>query len=284
MGANLVVYKSNNVVEAAFKLSLNEQKVILFCISKHDTRQPLTADDRFTITASEFAELTGVEVNNAYGMLKEVADNLFNRYVVINNPDATNSKIKQRKTRWISSIDYMTDDGALSVRFAADMLPYLSELKSQFTRYELKNIGGMTSGYGIRLYELLSQYRTFGRREMTIEWLRSHLELNDNYSVLADFKKRVIVPAVDNINKHSDLTLHQPIYIKTGRSVTGVIFDFKTKEKAPPAKKPKAATEESKPVDNLKYFADMRKRFGESLPVDAIPLDIIEQLKACGKW
>ncbi len=280
--SNLVVYKSNKVVEAAYKLSLNEQKVILFCISKNDSRQPLTVDDRFIITANEFAELTGVEVNNAYGMLKDVADNLFNRYVIIDNPDATNPKIKRRKTRWISSIDYMTDDGALSVRFAADMLPYLSELKTQFTRYELKHIGGMTSAYGIRLYELLSQHRSFGRRVIQIEWLKSHFEIEGSYKSVVDFKKYVIVPAVDNINKHSDLIVHAPIYTKTGRNVTGIVFDFQEKQKKPPpaTKKPKVSPT-AEPHDHLSEWEVMRKRFGDSA---TIPTEIVEQLKVAGRW
>ena len=279
---NLIVYKSNKVVEAAYKLSLNEQKIILACIAKNDSRKPLSVEDRFEITAKEFSELTGIEINHAYEALQDVAKNLFNRYVIIDNPEPENKKIKKIQTRWISSISYMPDNGALSIRFAFDMLPYLSELKEKFTRYELKNVGGMTSIYGIRLYELLSQYRSLGRREVVIEWLKSHFEIEGAYKSIADFKKYVIVPAVDNINKHSDLTLHPPIYKKTGRNVTHIIFDFKTKSSSP-VKKPKG-TSTSKPVTNLEHYAVMRARFGDSLPLDAIPVEIIEQLKACGKW
>lgn len=282
---NLTVYKSNKVVEAGFKLSLNEQKIILACIAKNDSRKSLTTDDKFTITANEFSEITGIEVGHAYEALKEVADGLFNRYVVISDPDPSNPKIKQRKTRWISSIDYIPDEGTIVLRFAADMLPYLSELKANFTKYELKHIGGMTSVYGIRLYELLSQHRSFGRREISIEWLKSHFEIENSYSSIKDFKKRVIAAAVDNINKHSELFIQPPIYQKTGRNITSVVFDFK--EKAP-VKKTKIATgpkpKEAAPVDNLEYFADMRRRFGETLPLDAIPADLVEQLKAKGKW
>lgn len=286
--SNLIVYKSNKVIEAGYKLSLNEQKIILFCIAKNDSRQTLSADDKFEITAKEFSELAGIKIDYAYGMLKEVADNLFNRYVVIDNPDTTNPKIKQRKTRWISSIDYIPDSGTIALRFAYDMLPYLSELKNQFTKYELKHVGNMTSSYGIRLYELLSQYRNLGRREIFIDWLKSHFEIADAYKSIADFKKYVIVPAVENINKHSDLTVQPPIYQKTGRNVTSIVFDFKPKEHEPTSKKiknkPVQTAPESKQVDNLEEYATMRKRFGDSLPTDAIPPEIIEQLKKAKKW
>lgn len=281
----LTVYKSNKVVEAAYKLSLNEQKIILACIAKHDPRKPLTADNVFIVTAKEFADLTGVELNNAYGLLKDVADSLFSRHVVIDNPDATNPKIKKRKTRWISSIDYYADSGALSLRFAYDMLPYLSELKDKFTKYELQNIGGMTSKYGIRLYELLSQYRSIGRREIAIDWLKNHFEIADNYSIISDFKKYVIKAATDDINKNSDLLMHEPIYQKTGRKVTHVTFDFKEK----PQTKKRQTTQKEKPreqappISNIEYFvstlnglrhnADLRNKI-----IQTIPPEIVEQV------
>jgi plasmid replication initiation protein len=279
--AKLTVYKSNNVIEAGFKLSLNEQKTILACIAKNDSRKPLSVETLFEVTAKEFAEIAGVDIDHSYKALQEVADSLFSRYVVIDNPNTANPKIKRIKTRWISSVAYMNDSGTIALRFAYDMLPYLSELKSQFTKYELKHVGGMTSAYGIRLYELLTQYRTMGRREIKLDWLKSHFEITDAYKSIADLRRYVIEPAIDNINKHSDLAVQPPIYEKTGRKVTSVTFDFKTKSS--PVKKTKAPPE-SKPVTNLEHYAVMRARFGDNLPLDAIPVEIIEQLKACGKW
>jgi plasmid replication initiation protein len=41
----------------------------------------------------------------------------------------------------------------MTLYFAQLMIPYLSEIKNQFTRYDLKNISGMSSIYGIRLYQ-----------------------------------------------------------------------------------------------------------------------------------
>lgn len=275
----LTVYKSNKVVEAAYKLSLNEQKIILICIAKHDSNKPLSADDKFTVTASEFAELTQTDINHVYGVLIEVADNLFNRYVVIEHPNPDRPELKKIKTRWISSIGYLSDLATLELSFAVDMLPYLSELKNQFTKYELQNIGGMTSKYGIRLYELLSQYRGIGRREVFIDWLRSHFEIEDNYPVISDFKKRVIDSAVTDINKNSDLNVHAPIYQKSGRKVTSVVFDFKEKQKAATKKINKAKAKqqvEPQPIDNVEHYTEIVKRFGKT---DAIVNTIPEEIK-----
>ncbi len=53
------------------------------------------------------------------------------------------------------------------------MLPYLSELTGRFTFYHINNIGKMSSTYAIRLYELLMQWKTTGKREIEIEWLKT---------------------------------------------------------------------------------------------------------------
>jgi Protein involved in initiation of plasmid replication len=114
-----------------------------------------------------------VSEKRAYLALVEVAESLFNRYVVVDNPDPKRPNIKRIKMRWISSIEYLTGEGKVSLRFSQDILPYLSELKGQFTRYELKHIGNMTSIYAIRLYELLMQWKSTGVREVEIDWLKT---------------------------------------------------------------------------------------------------------------
>lgn len=281
--------KSNKVVEAGFKLSLNEQKIILTCIAKNDSTKPLSVETLFEITAKEFSELTGVDIDHAYKALQETAKTLLKRYVIIDNPNATNPKIKQIQTHWISSIAYMADSGTIALRFAYDMLPYLSELKTQFTKYELKHIGGMTSTYGIRLYELLSQYKTIGRREIQVDWLKSHFKIQDAYNSIADLRRYVIEPAINNVNEYSDLTVYAPIYQKTGRKVIAIVFDFKEKQKkAPTAKKAKTTTNapptEPAKLDNVAYY---KKLLEDNANNDAmvkvilktIPPEILMQLE-----
>lgn len=281
--SNLVVYKSNKVIEASYRLSINEQKIILACIAKHDSTQPLQATDTFKITAYEFAELTGIDINNAYKALDNAAKSLLKRCITIDNP-IDNPKLKRVVTHWLESIGYLSDNSTLELRFALRMLPYLGQLKSQFTKYELRYIGSMSSKYGIRIYELLAQYRNFGRREIQLDWLRKNLEMGENeYSAINDFKKRVIDVAIADINKHSDLNVHAPIYTKTGRNITGIVFDFKVKAAATMSANQKSAKkiEATNPHDDLTEWENLHKRFGDKA---TIPKDIIEQLKQAGRW
>jgi plasmid replication initiation protein len=89
----------------------------------------------------------------------------------------------------------------------------------------------MSSAYAIRIYELLSQYRSIGKREISIESLRGMLELGKRYPLSADLKRWVIDTAVGQINEHSPLNVSYE-QIKTGRKVTHIQFTFREKSKS----------------------------------------------------
>lgn len=92
----------------------------------------------------------------------------------------------------------------------------------------------MTSQYGIRLYELIIQWRTKGEIEVEINWLKKAFGIEKQYPRMYDFKKYVIEPAIKDINQYSDFKIRMG-QRKMGRTVTHLQFAFE--EKAP--KKPK---------------------------------------------
>lgn len=245
---NLTVYKANQVVEAGCRLSLNEQRVVLACIAQVDSKQELLVTDEFELTAKDFAALFSVSDDRAYHALIEVVDSLFNRYVIIDKPFPDRPNINRLKTRWISTIYYVNDSGKLCLTFAKAMLPYLSELKGQFTKYELKHIGNMTSIYGIRLYELLMQWKTTGTRTIEIDWLKNQFQIDEQYAAIKDLKKRVIDPAIKDINTHSNYQVSWE-QRKTGRRVTHLTFTFAEKQPLTP-EKPKRTT---KPKEKMVF-------------------------------
>ncbi len=87
----------------------------------------------------------------------------------------------------------------------------------------------MSSSYGVRIYELLIQWKELNKREVSIEWLRNALALEKKYSAIKDFKKYVLGSAISDINKNSDLWIKWK-QKKTGRRITHLIFQFGLKE------------------------------------------------------
>src|SRR5690606_20281750 len=89
--------------------------------------------------------------------------------------------------------------------------------------------------YATRLYELLICWRRTGKTPVIeLNDFRSQVGLNENeYKAMCDFKKRVLEPAIKQINEHTDIKVKVEQH-KTGRSITGFSFKFKPKQQPQP--------------------------------------------------
>lgn len=200
------------------------------CIAQIKKGQSITKNEPFLVNAKEFAETFQLPLTNAYRDLQSVADKLYERSVTIPTPFPDKPKISQLKTRWISSITYIPGEGELMIGFADNMIPYISMLEGRFTRYSLDSITGMSSTYGMRFYELMKKWLTeTGKKnnikEISIDELKTILDLTGKYKAIKDFKIKVIEPAIKDINKCSDLVASYT-HKKTGRRITHLVFSF----------------------------------------------------------
>lgn len=222
-----LVFKSNALIEASYRLSLYEQRIMLACIAQVRRDEPLSDQQLYVVSAQQIADMTGTKLGTAYQNLKAASERLFDRRVTLNEaPNGGGTKV--RLTRWVQEIVYQESMGSISMRFSTPMIPYLSQLTEQFTRYALSDVAKMTSAYAIRLYELLVQWRSIGRREVEIEWLREAMQLETRYSNIRDLKRWVLEPAILQINEHSPMIVTWD-QRKTGRKVTHLVFDFTSK-------------------------------------------------------
>ena len=231
-----LVVKSNHIIEASYRLSVAEQRVILSAISQVRRDKPVTDEVLYSVTATDLAQLCGTDPKTAYRDLQNAAERLQTRRVsLILEPDGITIRSKRRRvTCWVQTVDYIDQEGRIEMRFGKDILPYLTGLQREFTRYALSDVAKMTSAYGIRLYELLVQWPE-GHREVALDDLRRWLQLEDRYPSIKDLKRRVLDPAVEQINEHSPLGLTWS-QRKTGRKVTHLVFDYSPKKTARPSK------------------------------------------------
>jgi plasmid replication initiation protein len=250
----LMVTKSNHLLEASYRLSLNEQRVILSAIVQLNARKNMPKDNSFTIKATDFARQFNIPLNKAYEALEDAATQLYQRDIKTYDAKA---KCRER-FRWVSGVKYWDGDGKVTLGFTNQIAPYLTMLEEQFTSYEIKQISNLKSTYSIRFYELLSQFLSTGERYITLEKLKTWLELQEKYTIFSAFRRRIIEPAMQEINETTDLKVEWD-YIKKGSKITSLFFIFE-KEKAKKDITEESKVEKKKPIVDLNtidHFAKM---------------------------
>lgn len=232
VSGDLLVTKSNSLINARYSLTLNEQRALLCCIAQIDSRpfaEPITDRTRFVIKAQDFAAVSNIKIDQAYRDLRMGAKRLMRRVLIIKNPDASRQEIEEREIHWIRKADYIKKGASVELYFSEDILPYISQLQGLFKSYKLKYLAPMKSSYGIRLYEIISQWRDFkASAEIEIDELRRLFELENKYKNSKDFRRNVIDPAVEDINLFTDIELKYTMR-KTNGAVSHFNFIYQTK-------------------------------------------------------
>ena len=242
-----LVVKSNRIVEASYRLTLNEQRIILYAICRaREEQKGLFPDLPVTITAESFTkQFPSIEKGSVYGQLKDAMNALYARSVTIHDTDPATGKARVKETRWLSEKAYIDGAGHVQVIFTPQIIEHIARLEREFTSYQLEKVGQMTSAHAIRIYEMLAQYKEIGTRELNLKWLRETLQIaNDEYKLTADFTRKVLDVSVEQINKHSDLKVsYEPK--KTSRAITSFFFKIKSKDTPAKPKKPTVAPDQA---------------------------------------
>jgi Protein involved in initiation of plasmid replication len=204
---NELVVKDNALMNASYNLEVTEQRLILLAIiNARQTGNGITADSKLEIHANDYASRFNVSNDGAYKALKSAVLNLFDRQFSFKEEDKKGN-VGTVKSRWVSRIKYIDDSATLEITFAPDVVPLITRLEQQFTSYQLKQVTQLTSKYAIRLYELIIAWREVGKvPQIELSDFRNRIGLeNSEYTAMCDFKKRVLEPAIKQINEHTDI-------------------------------------------------------------------------------
>lgn len=225
-----LIVKDNALINASYSLELTEQRIILLAILKaRENKTP--HNQELIVTAQSYITAFNVHRNTAYKTLKTACDNLFTRQFTYQRYNSK-GKVEQVKSRWVQSVVYAESDSYIKIKFADEVLPLITMLEKHFTSYELQQVASLKSIHAIRLYELLIQYRTVGKLEISLSDLRLKLGIADGkYPTMNNFKARVLDVGIQQINEHSDIIVKYE-QVKTGRTIVGFKFSFKQKAKA----------------------------------------------------
>lgn len=237
--SNVVVAKSNDLVNAVCRLSLLESQLLRFCMAwSREHKKGFSTDTPLRLHVSDFAEKFGLGQGTAYQQAKEALEGLYKRDLTIYVTDAETGKEEVIRTRWLTRYSYIDGAGIITVIFSIDVIQHITRLEKAFTSYPLEDITQFSSFYAVKLYELLMQFKDKGWRTISIEDLRLVFCIRPTqYKFVAEFKRNTVDVAVAQINELTNWKVRYE-QNKHGRNIVSLTFNIKPKSKRPDIPKP----------------------------------------------
>jgi len=236
----VLVTKDNRLIEARYKLTVNEQRLVLGLASM------VRKDDEdfkdYVVHVDDIAELFGQENSNSfYEKMQDAVNSLMDDRGSLNISTIPN---EIEKVRWVSYAKYVKGSGKILMRFDKSVKEFMIQIKNQFTQYQLSAVRQFKSAYAIRFYELMVMKRNMGKgakdgwfyREFEVQELREYLVIGKNeYPLVGNLKQKVIEPALKEINEYSDIEIikhgkNWAEYVRQGRAVHKIIIRAKPKK------------------------------------------------------
>jgi len=224
-----IVRKSNELIEARYRLSIWEQRLIfalLLNISHQDNDFK-----RYKIRATELAQMWNLASDNSlYQKVQEAADTLVGRTLQLSDDPNVSKTVS-----WLAYVEYVKGSGEIELEFHSELKSYLLQLKKYYTEYQFQYVVNFRNQYAIRIYELLKVQAfkaTEGgfSRQFDYNELRAILDISETeYKQFGHFKARILQPSVEEINAHTDLYIEEVVYGKTGRKITDITFHVKVR-------------------------------------------------------
>ena len=281
--SNEIVVVDNSLVTSAYHLTLNEQRLILCALKKIEPMVEMGENQVFYISRDDFIEL-GVNPDIVSQEIRQATRDLMKKSVTVKTPLGTlempwlsevlrfdkNAEQKLRELypnpddyddyiralrlhNLIDSFTHRANENIVArVVFHQKILPLLSNLKKNFTQFSIQDVAEFKSTYAHRIYQLMMQYKSTGYVKITIDDLKFMLMLGLKYALFADFKKRVLDVAIDEINGKSPYNVQYEL-IKKGRKFVAIELKFAPKVKEKPLSEP---TRDQKTIDIFDNLTD----------------------------
>lgn len=217
-----IVAKSNDLIPAISSLDLQQLRLLAFCLSHVDSKHDKTFNE-LTARVEEISSLFGIDHHDVYREIKKAV-------IAINQKPAEfiENGVSWVKF-WFSSIGYHSGSGEFYFKLNDDLAPKLLELKDNFTVYRIRDVYQFARATTWHLYECLRRWKVAGLWNVDFDELRFLLNLGNKYQRYADFKKRILIPGVDEINSVSDIYVYWKSK-KVGRKVNGLMFTISVNE------------------------------------------------------
>lgn len=220
------VTKSNEFIrDSRFDLTATEQKLIYYIISRIEPDD--TEFRKCAIDLGTFCRICNNSTKGSMTHIKKVAKALRDKSIWIEPDEGVHTTLS-----WVSQVTVNEKKQLIEVTIAEEMRPYLLELRSNFTSYQLGDILQFKCKYSNWVYDNIlcyagEKHKKSGEWEVSVETMRTKNFLNcENFK---DIRRRIIEPAIKDINSCTRIMIDRYGTIKEGRKVDRVVFYYRPK-------------------------------------------------------
>ena len=254
------VVENNALITSVAKMHKTALKMFELAVSLIDTEN-LPENNTVYLSKAELFSFFEVASNSKHTQFKE-AIKVMQKESFFEIKEEKGKGFKFKSIVPIPYVEWNDYNDEVTIQFSEHIMPYLINLKSEFTQYKISEIQKLNSKYSIILYRWLSmnynQYEHYsnkgGRREEQVESYRTPTisirelrEMTDTvkeYQRFTNFSRKILDLPLNEINAHTSFKVSYD-KVKKGRSVDSIVFHI---EKKPVAKNEYYKQEEQDPV------------------------------------
>jgi len=228
----------NQVVEASYRLPTRSQR-LLRCLVREVESGELTR----RLPLKQVLEYMGEDEHRQH--LDEAAKGLTNRGLVLKGQTTLYAN-------FFASIEVDVANGWIEFEVSEKMNKLYTA--GYFTPYNMRVIQQFSNPYTFQIYDLIKQYwnmpkdfwdkekkNKMYKREVALPDLRRHLQTPKSYDLFFNLQKKILEPAIDEINTHSDLKVEMHVERGKKRKPVAVVFLARLKD----------TSEEKEPIESF---------------------------------
>jgi len=213
------VTQPNLLVNATYHLTTAQKQIMLFALSQVDTLSDQPHEDWITIDLQQLHADVGATVPKSTFYLK-----MHRAIKTLHSKQALMPGTKNHYVSWIHERDQSISGSSIQLKLAPRMARMMVEQKGNFTQIEYKSALMLQNFYSVRIYELLRLWSNIKNIiEISADELRTKLKTLDKYPKSADFRLKILNPAIDQINLYTDIGV-KLTQRKSGTKITHYIF------------------------------------------------------------
>ena len=241
------VVEHNSLITSIAKMDKTPLKMFELAVSCIDTENP-PKDNTVYLSKTDLFAFFKVSDNDKHSRFKQAVEKM-QKQAFFQIKEEQGKGFKFKSIVPIPYVEWTDYNDEVKIEFHREIMPYLINLKKNFTQHALSDIAELNSKYSLILYRWLSmnynQYEHYsvkgGRRaeqveayrnpSISIKELRIMTDTVNSYKQFTRFNNDVLKTPLDEINAHTSFNVTYD-KIKKGRSIDSIVFHIEKKRKA----------------------------------------------------